>query len=340
MEQSFDIFLLADFPIIVTDGALKIVFKNTAAKLLLPKLRKSANMGKYLSEETENGACIKTKVINIKGGTHYKRAVLFDVGLSKNYALLFLPRLQFDGYEEFLSLAERKYGTDIAALFSDLYKNVPADTGLPLTSRVNDELIDLIKSDSYAPSFMKKDVVDIAFILKRTTGKLSRSLRAFGVRIFAEAKTLDSAPIFCKTDKSELSFILMRLVYIALRLSLDSRICISLLVDEQNDNVLIDFVTATALPNFNSRGFENELLCSSLPELAFELAMAKHIGKAEKLFFFSAHDGIFKASLTIPMAKYSDILALCSYTPYDTRRTENLIALFARSVRELIKKTS
>lgn len=346
MSLSFEIFELTEFPVVVTTADFKIIYKNSAASVFSPKFRQGSKITKYTAHQTKNPSISEIKRAEFITGTPYKRAVVSSSGIDNTLFFLFISRIQFDDCEKFINYIEENHNGDFVKFYISAYTeyinsakiNFP-DFERKTPARLGSDLIYLLNSTSKVPDFIRKDAIDITYMLKKTVNRLSSSLRVLGIHI-SEVNISEKARFMCicKVDPYDFSFIIMRMIYLALKFSSTSKIHVSIDYINEDGSADICVSTKSSFEDIENEKFIAEEL-SKITELSFEYKIFSEIYKTQDFLSFDLKNSLLKINYKIPCADYSELLKLrASASLFEKRKTRRLLSIFAKNTKELIEK--
>lgn len=346
MSLSFEIFELTEFPVVVTTADFKIIYKNSAASVFSPKFRQGSKITKYIAYQTKNPSISEIKRAEFITGTPYKRAVVSSSGMGDTLLFLFISRIQFDDCEKFINHIEENHNGDFVKFYISAYTEYinSAKIKLPdferkVPARLGSDLIYLLNSTSKVPNFIRKDAIDITYMLTKTVKRLSSTLRVLGIHI-SEADISEKAKFMCicKTDPYDFSFIIMRMIYIALKFSSTSKIYVSVDYISENGSADICVSTKSSFEDIENEKFIAEEL-SRITELSFEYKIFREIYKTHDFLSFDLKNSLLKINYTLPCADYSELLKLrAAASVSEKRKTRRILSVFAKNTKELIEK--
>ena len=120
MNILYDIFDLVDFPVIVTDSNMMILYKNHHAARYFGKIRKKSKITKYMISGNADIDFLVTHELEIDSGTPIKRALVICHEAYR--ILMFMPCLQFDNHREIVKTLNERFDGDIFKLYMADYK--------------------------------------------------------------------------------------------------------------------------------------------------------------------------------------------------------------------------
>ena len=272
----YDIFDLADFPIIITDRKFVIKHKNTMAAPFFSNFRKGSKITRHTSCLDENTDISKFCEIEFTTGTQYKRALVFSHN-SEHIFFVFLSSLQFERNESIIERIQTTFDGNFFDFIISAYNSYLESQSLPenaLPTRFLDDLLMLMKLYGDKPSFMKRDFFDIAELIKLTSERIGKSVSALGMKM--PSATISNNVIgtcFCKINLSEFSFTLCKMTYLAFKFS-DSK-CVTLSLDKSQDGSVIVSASTLSKKALNIKKDDPFSLIKDLSELSFEIMFLK-----------------------------------------------------------------
>lgn len=268
----YDIFDLADFPIIITDRKFLIKHKNTMAVPFFSNFKKGSKITRHTSCLDENTDLSKLCEIDFKTGTQYKRALVFSHG-SEHIFFVFLSSLQFEKSKAIIEHIQNTFDGNFFDFIISAYNSYLESQSLPqnaLPTRFLDDLLMLMKLYGDKPSFMKRDFFDLAELITLISGKIGNAVSALGMKMpSAIISNKVVGTCFCKINISEFSFVLYKMTYLAFKFS-DSK-CVTLSLDKSQDGSVIVSVSTLSKKAMNLTDNDPFSLIKDLSELSFEI---------------------------------------------------------------------
>lgn len=296
MDISYDIFDIADFPILLTDKNFIITHKNALAAKLFPKLRKRSKISRHFRNFKDDIDSSDINELDIETGTQFMRALVFPI--SENlFLFLFFPLYAFTDTKNLLEHIRENFSGNLLDFYCAAYREYKLiNSARPfekanVSERAYSELIYLVSAFSEKPNFMQEEVYNVTEITSSIVRKTASLLAAFGLNI--SCKESEEKPCFSKINLRYFAFAIFRLIYIAFKLSRTGKIQISV---DNSDYFLTDICvyTETAIPSefIDTSNFYS--LIALLPEFSFELAILKKMDLLNNVFSFSIKNSVLK----------------------------------------------
>lgn len=281
MSVSYDIFDLADFPIIVTNENFVIKHKNNVAAQFFPNFRKGSKIIRHTSGISKNTDFSSLCEIDFQTGTQLKRALVFS-HYSGDVFFVFLSRLQLEDGEKLARRIKEAYSGNFWDFYIAAYNEYEQTQNRNVFSqnshapaRLCGDFMLLLKTSFDKPAFMKKEVYDVAELISLISLRVGPSLRALGLKmpmaqISPEAKKF----CFCKINLCDFSFIVFRMIYAGFKLSRNG--CVNMSLDYlENDTARVSVFTNTTLPDgvFTKDDFSD--FVGTMSELSFEFELLR-----------------------------------------------------------------
>lgn len=295
MNISYDIFELADIPVIVTDRDFVITYKNKLAAKLFCGFRRRSKISRYFRNFKSDTDFSNVSELNIETGTQFMRALVLPIG-ENALAFLFFSLYSFTDTEKLAQYVRENYSGDLIDFYADVYaayKSRGASTfsGSKACELPYAELMRITSLFVKEPFFMQEEICNISEILGMIIAKASRSLSAFGLKpckagVFDESCYSTVNPrVFC--------FVVFRMLYTASRLSDTGQIQISLDSTHPSGTDLCIFTHTELSADLVDTGDYCSLM-NVIPEFSFEFDILKRCGFADEALAFTLENSTLK----------------------------------------------
>jgi len=296
MNVSYDIFELADIPVIITDGDFVITYKNKLAAKLFCGFRKRSRISRYFRNFKNDVNFSDISELDIETGTQFMRALVLPIG-ENALAFLFFTLYAFTDTKKLLCYVREHFSGNFIDFYCDaysVYKNAFAGSsfsGSNASERPYSELLTIMSFFAEEPFFKQEEMYNISELLGNIAAKASRSLSAFG---FKPCKALVfEENCYAKVHLRAFCFVVFRMLYMAFRLSDTGQIQISL--DSSR-------FSGTDVCIFTHTKFSQELVdtgnyCSLMkvfPEFSFEFEILKKSGFTDNALYFTLENSTLK----------------------------------------------
>ena len=296
MNITYDIFDLADIPIVVTDENFVITYKNHLAHKLFVNFRKRSKISKHFRNFKNDTDFSNISELDIETGTQFMRALAFSLE-NKSIVFLFLTLYSFVDSKKFLNHVREKFNGNIFDFYASAYnehamiEKMPPHERAKLPVRAYSELLFFLSSYSEKPEFMCKEMYDISEILAEISYETASSLTVFGISATYDEPT--HMHCYFKTNLKYFSFIIFRMIYIAIKFSSAGKIHVSL-NNEDFSFADICVYTNTSLDDDFSNTRNILELIKLLPEFSFEANLLNKIDMLKDDISFSVHNSVLK----------------------------------------------
>ncbi len=332
MSVSYDIFDLADFPIIVTDKDFIIKHKNSVAARFFPKFRKGSKIMRHASDIGKNTDISSLCEIDFQTGMQLKRALVFTHN-SGDVFFAFLPRFQLEDGKKLIDRLKEVYDGNFLDFYISAYndyKRLRAASVFESSSnepaRLGEDLLLLLHTSFDKPAFMKKEVYDLAELISAISHRTGSSLRALGLKIPA-ANISEEARKFCfaKINLQDFSFIIFRMIYAGFKYSCDG--CINISLEYENQNIARINISANTSLSDDANGGSNKLeLDGKMSELSFEFELLQKTELLNNTVSYNVKDSILNIYFTVKCIDSTDVLSLrsCPMNIYNQKLLRNI----------------
>ena len=342
MNISYDIFDVADFPIVLTDNNFIIIYKNRLAAKLFGTLRKRSKITRHIRNFKSDIDFSDISELNIETGTQFTRALVLHLG-ENLFVFSFLSIYAFTSKLELAEHIKSSFGGDFMSFFCTAYKEYAKFESMSKTERANvperafPELAFLLSSCASSP-LIKAEVYNIEEIISKIFSKISSSLGAFGLKA-AQAESSEGTRAICyaKINLRFFTFIIFRMVYMAFKLSDDGKIYASL----DKSNYPIAEITLSARASATAEGLrKNDFseLAKILPEFSFEFSLLQKLGFFDNSLYFTLENSVLKLRYRIKCATGSDFLFRSEPQEIRRRKLDKIIGEFLRKTKLLLSK--
>ena len=290
-----ELFEHSAFPVFVISSYGHILYKNPAANKYLPRLRKNADIGKYLQPP---GIPEKSGVIQIKGSTVYHTGL----ALMDEFHILILcfSRLQCsDG----IKIAEdwlEHFGDTAFDFICEMQKEVrnqiqPQDH----SKKPNRLYTDMMTCMQYGDVLSESPTYDFIRVTESIFQKSEVSFSALGYRISTQISEDLPDQKEVKISFYDFLFLFGKLLYLHMRLAVRGEVSITLTHDK--DAYRIRFLIRTEMvlhPTDNVLSF----FTAHVPECSSEIILMQRLGLFEEdtIRFEKDHTGRFMTEYRIP----------------------------------------
>ena len=161
MNISYDIFDVADFPIVLTDSNFIIIYKNRLAAKLFGTLRKRSKITRHIRNFKSDIDLSDINELNIETGTQFTRALVLHLG-ENLFVFSFLSIYAFTSKLELAEHIKSSFGGDFMSFFCTAYKEYAKFESMSKTERANvperafPELAKILPEFSFEFSLLQK----------------------------------------------------------------------------------------------------------------------------------------------------------------------------------------
>lgn len=309
----YDIFNLADFPIIITDRNFVIQHKNNIAKRFFSNFRKSSRITLHTDELNKDTDLSEPIEIQFTKGTQFKRALVFLYD-DETVFFVFFSNLQLENSKVMLERVKDQFKGNFFDFYTSAYNAYKESQNYFENSspiRLLDDLLLLMKVSRDKLSFMNRDIFDMAEVLELVCSKAGSSLASLGFKISA-VTMLDNARkfCFCKINIDDFLFVLFKMIYVCLTFSDNKCIAPSLeYCQEGYAKIRLQTKACSKICNDESDAFH---IISDLSELSMEVAVLKKMHAFEKTTSCNIKDGFLNIEFKIQCTTGFDSLLLRS----------------------------
>ena len=295
MNISYDIFDLADFPVVLTDRNFIITYKNNLAAKLFGKLRKRSKIIRHFRNFNNSMDFSDINELDIETGTHFMRALVFPIE-DNSLVFLFFTIYAFTDTKNLLEHVREYFAGNLLDFYCAAYSEYNSAEKASfyeksvLSERAYSELMFLSSSFSDKPEFMCAEVFSLNDILDEMTKKLSL-LSPFGLSIHYPVDY--GEPCYSKINLKYFTFSIFRLIYMAFKLSRTGKLQLKT-ETVQDSFVYVTVSTESALTGNFSGETDFSSLVAMLPEFSFEFEILGKLGILEDSFSFSIKNSILQ----------------------------------------------
>ncbi len=337
----YDIFDLADFPVIVTNRNFVIEYKNTMAVPFFSSFRKGSKITRHTPYLDENTDISKLCEIEFTTGMQYKRALVFCHEPDSVF-FVFLSSLQFERSGLIMERLKNAYNGNffdfhIAAYNAYLESQNFPDLSSP--NRLIGDLLMLMDLRGDKPSFMKKEIYDITELATLICKRVGNAVSALGMQM-PSANISKSAvnSCFCNINLSEFSFVMFKMIYAAFRLS-DSK-CVMLSLDKLDDNSVTLSVSTQSKKKFNDTKNNSFAFASELSELSLEVMFLKKFNAFSQSVHFRTENDRLVFEFELKGIDGLEALQLRSSPKiFYRQKAARIISYNTSKIKELLSKT-
>ena len=340
MNISYDIFDLADFPIILTDRDFIIVYKNNLAAKFFGKLRKRSKIIKHFRNFKNDIDFSDINELDIETGTQFMRALVFPLE-EEHFIFMFFTLYAFYDTNKILEYVRKHHAGNLLDFYFAAYRehktleNASAFEKANVPERAYSELMHLLSYYADKPEFMRSEVYEISEMLSQISAKAASHLSIFGLSTYYRKET--STPCFSKINLKIFTFSLYRIIYTAFKLSSTGKLQIS--IDDSNMSFAdICICTETALP----REFANANVFSSLvdllPEFSFEFKILEKIGYLNDIIDFSVQNSVLKLRYRIKCETGFNLVVRSEPPELRKKRINKIISEAICKIKPLLSK--
>lgn len=289
MNILYDIFELADFPVVITDKNFVITYKNGLAAKLFCGFRRRSKISRYFRNFKNEVDFSVINELDIETGTQFMRALVLPTD-ENTLIFLFFTLLAFTDTAKFLAYVREKYSGD----FIDFYCNACREYSEMQTcnrfvkhnipERAYAELLSLMSFFAEKPLFIQEEVYNVSELIETIASKISKRLSVFGLKS-ASAEILEK-DCYAKINLRIFCFVIFRMFYMAFRLSDTGKVQIS--VDAPRYSLIeICVFTETNLRLEQKENGDFTSLEEIFPEFSFEFDIFKRTGFFDNMLCFS-----------------------------------------------------
>lgn len=291
MNISYDIFELADCPVIITDENFVITYKNSLASKLFCGFRRRSKITRYFRNFKNDVDFSDINELNIETGTQFMRALVLPIG-ENDLAFLFFTLYAFTDTKKLLEYVRENFAGSFidfsCALYSAYNKSKKANgfARASMSERAYSELITLLSLFTESPLFENTEAHNISELLEAISVKATRTLSAFGLR--TQSVSLPDECYYSKINLRAFCFIIFRMLYMAFRLSDTGKIQISL------NSFKVSYADICVSTHTMLTDGHRISLIYEFPELLFEFDILKKAGVIDDCLSFSIENSILK----------------------------------------------
>ncbi len=301
MNISYDIFDIADCPVIITDKNFTIIYKNNLASKFFCGFRKKSKISRHFHNVKNDTDFSEINELDIETGTQFMRALVLPID-ENILAFLFFSIYAFTDINKLISYVREHYSGNLMDFYCKAYREYEENVKYGsfakrnISERAYAELLSLMSFFTEKPVFMQTEVYNISELLQNISKKFSGTLPAFGLQI--SNLEIEETDCYAKINLNIFCFVIFRMIYMAFRLSDKGKIQISL--DSSHYPQLEIYVSTHT--NINPDIIKNKdfaSLADIFPEFSFEFEIFKKAGFFDNILSFSLDNFVFKLRYNI-----------------------------------------
>lgn len=320
----YDIFNLADFPIIITDRNFTIQYKNSIAKSFFSGFRKRSKMFLYTDNLDKDSDLSEPLEIEFSQGTQYKRALVFAYDENTVF-FIFLSNLQFEFFPPIFERVKEDFGGNFLDFYISAYNTYARSQNAFeafAPPRLLEDLMLLMKFSRNKLSFLNKEVCDIAQTLDFIFQRIGNSFSALGFKVNTLSAINDiHSPYFCKINPEEFLFLLFTMIYTAFKFSGDGYIAPKL--ECGPDDHVIFRISTKICKKLRENEQDALHILSELSELSLEIGILKKLYEFEKTVSCYIKDGILNIEFKLKCISGREMMTLRSDVAKTRKRVFN-----------------
>lgn len=342
MNVSYDIFELADCPVVITDKNFVITYKNSLASKLFCGFRRRSKISRYFRNFKNDVDFSLINELDIETGTQFMRALVLPVS-EDALVFLFFTLFTFTNSEKMLTYVREKYSGNFFDFYCSAfreYTEMCAPGGFAkhsIPERAFSELLSLTSFFREKPSFMQTEVYNISELIEVITKKIAKTLPAFGLRT-ADAEILER-DCYAKINPRIFCFVIFRVFYIAFRLSSTGKVRISLDTPRYS-NIEICVSTHTDAPSKSSDSGDCDYLAKLFPEFSFEFDILKRTGLLDNTLQFCQSGSDLKLRYTIKRDYGTSLSLRAGNAEIHQKRINAAVNTAFAQIKKLLSKNS
>lgn len=289
MNVSYDIFDLADCPVVITDKSLVITYKNGLAAKLFCGFRRRSKISRYFRNLKNDVDLSAINVLDIETGTQFMRALVLPAD-ENTRVFLFFTLLAFTNSEKLLTYARENYSGDFIDFYCTAFReyakmqNADSFARHRIPERAYSELLTLLSFFAEKPFFMQEETYNVSELIEIISDKISKRLSVFGLK--AASAEIAEKDCYAKINIRIFCFLVFRMLYMAFRLSGTGSVQISL-DSSRYSHIEICVSTRTDRIYEEAENGNFALLANIFPEFSFEFDVLKRMGFFDNILFFS-----------------------------------------------------
>ncbi len=309
----YDIFNLADFPIIITDRKFIIQYKNSIAKSFFSGFRKRSKITLYTDKLDKDSDLSEPLEIEFSQGTQYKRALVF-LYEENTVLFIFLSNLQFEISHTILERVKENFGGNFLDFYisaCNTYAKSQNAFENSIPPRLLEDLMLLMKISRNKLSFLNKEVCNIYETLENICRRIGNSFSALGFKMSALTALDDAHSLcFCKINSEDFLFVLFTMIYTSFKFSGDGYIVPKL--EYSLDDHVIFRISTKACSKLRQNEKDALHILSDLSELSLEVGILKKLYEFERTVFCYVKDGILNIEFKFKCVNGCEALTLRS----------------------------
>lgn len=339
MNLSYDIFELADIPVIVTDGDFVITYKNKLAAKLFCGFRRRSRISRYFRNFKNDADFSAVSELDIETGTQFMRALVMPIG-ENALAFLFFTVYAFTDTKKLLEYIREKFSANFIDFYCAVYsacKNAGRSDfrGGNSSERAYSELLTMMSFFSEETFSLREETFNISELLENITKKASRSLSAFGLNP-CKALVFDE-DCYAKINLRAFCFAVFRMLYIAFRLSDTGQVQVSLDSSRISGADVCIFTRTSLSPELvNESDFCS--LMNVFPEFSFEFDILKKTGFLDNALCFTLENSTLKLHYKIKCETGLGFLLRSESEKERKKRADTAVSEMLSTIRFLLSK--